>query len=75
MDIRIINREKEIINVSKLSIMARDKWLIGVNEKKETITIEEYKDKEEAERALIKIGKEIESRHKRIIKRDVIIHT
>ena len=47
MDIRIINKKDEIINVTNLSIMCMDKWLVGMNDEGEIVRIEEHESKEE----------------------------
>lgn len=61
MDIRVINKAKEIINVSRLSITTQGKWLIGLTERGETVRIEEYESKEEAQDKLEAFGMEIEA--------------
>ena len=49
MDIRIINGEGEIINVTRLHIMARNVFLVGLTEEMDKeIPIERCKSKEEA---------------------------
>lgn len=63
MDIRIINKKDEIINVTNLSIMCMDKWLVGMNDKGEIVRIEEYERKEEAKENLKKLGLAIEHAH------------
>lgn len=72
MDIRIINKKDEIINVTNLSIICMDKWLVGMNDKGETIRIEEYESKEEAKENLKKIGLAIEEAHEREVKNFLI---
>lgn len=72
MDIRIINKKDEIINVTNLSIMCMDKWLVGINDRLETTKIEEYGDKEEAKENLKKIGLAIEEAHEREVKNFLI---
>lgn len=56
MDIRFINRKNEIINASRLSIKIIGDCLIGYNEENDAITIEQFKDCEEAEKALKYVG-------------------
>lgn len=65
MDIRIINSEGEIINVTRLHIMARNVFLIGLTENMEKeVLIERCRSKEEAISYLdavkeaIKVGQE-----------------
>lgn len=64
MDIRIINKDNEIINVTNLSIMTSANWLIGMNDKGETVRIEQYESKEEAKDNLEKLGMVLEEAHK-----------
>jgi hypothetical protein len=61
MDIRVINKAKEIVNVSRLSITTQGKWLIGLTERGETVRIEEYESKEEAQDRLEAFGMKIEA--------------
>lgn len=61
MDIRVINKNKEIVNVSRLSITVQGKWLIGLTERGETVRIEEYESKEEAQDRLEAFGMAIEA--------------
>lgn len=72
MDIRIINKNDEIVNVTSLSILSMDKWLVGMNDKGETIRIEEYESKEEAKENLKKLGLAIEEAHEREVKNFLI---
>lgn len=72
MDIRIINKKDEIINVTNLSIMCMDKWLVGMNDEGEIVRIEEYESKEEAKENLKKIGLAIEEAHEREVKNFLI---
>lgn len=74
MDIRVINRKKEIINVSNLSIMSMDKWLVGMNDKGEIVRIEEYKDKDETKEKLEAFGIAIEEGN-RLKEGSIIIRT
>lgn len=49
MDIRVINGEGQIINVTNLHILARNVFLVGLTENmKEEVLIERCKSKEEA---------------------------
>ena len=74
MDIRIINKNYEIINVNNLSIMTMDKWLVGMNDRMETIKIEEYENKEKAKDRLIALGAAIEDAYGRNVK-NLLIRT
>lgn len=65
MDIRVINSEGKIINASRLHIMTRNVFLIGLTENmKEEVLIERCRSKEEAIAYLdavkdaIKVGQE-----------------
>lgn len=60
MDIRVINKNNEIINVTNLSIMAQGKWMVGMNDRGETVRIEEYENKEGAQDALERMSLAVE---------------
>lgn len=64
MDIRIINRDGELINVSRLSIKTIGRNLIGIDEKKNVVNIEVYEGEEEAREVLKKIVDFIWIKHK-----------
>lgn len=72
MDIRIINKNDEIINVTSLSIMTMSNWLVGMNDEGEIVRIEEYESKEEAKENLKKLGLAIEEAHEREVKNFLI---
>ena len=59
MDIRFINSKNEIINASRLSIKVIGDCLIGINEKQETIVIEQYESEEFAKIALKELGRRL----------------
>lgn len=52
MDIRIINSKGELINVSKLSLKVMGMSLIGIDEAKNVMQIEEYGSEKEAKGVL-----------------------
>lgn len=56
MDIRIINSEKEIINVTNLSIKVIKDSLVGINERQEVIPIEKFNTEEEAKERMETMG-------------------
>lgn len=64
MDIRIINRDGELINVSRLSIKVIGRSLIGINEKQEVMNVETYESEEKAREVLKKIVDFIWIKHK-----------
>lgn len=64
MDIRIINRDGELINVSRLSLKVIGRSLIGINEKQEVVNVENYENEEEAREVLKKIVDFIWIKHK-----------
>lgn len=64
MDIRIINREGELINVSRLSLKTIGRNLIGIDEKQEVVNVETYESEEEAREVLKKIVDFIWIKHK-----------
>lgn len=56
MDIRIINSEDEIINVTNLSIKVIKDSLVGINERQEVIPIEKFGTEKEAKERLETMG-------------------
>lgn len=52
MDIRIINRKDEIMNVSGLSIKVIGKWLVGMTAEAKIVEIEEFRSEEKAREIL-----------------------
>ena len=72
MDIRIINKNNEIMNISQLSIMTMDNYIVGMNDKMEIIKIEKYGDKEEAKDRLIALGNAIEIASEKDLKAIII---
>ena len=74
MDIRVINKANEIINVSSLSIKTSGKWLIGMDSRKNVVQIEEYGSEEEAENRLKAMGYAIEEGNRQKLE-SIVIHT
>jgi len=52
MDIRFINSEGELINVSNMSIKVIRSNLVGIDGEKNVVVIESYKSEEDAKKAL-----------------------
>lgn len=63
MDIRIINREGELINVSRLSLKVIGRSLIGISEKQDVVNVETYESEEMARRVLKKVIYDIWAKH------------
>lgn len=63
MDIRIINMEGELINVSRLSLKVIGRSLIGINERQEVVNVETYESEEIAKEVLKKIVDFIWEKH------------
>lgn len=59
MDIRFINRECNIVNVTNLSILREGMYLIGMNERGNKIVMEKYESEEEAKDKIRIIGNNI----------------
>lgn len=74
MDIRIINREGELINVSRLSLKVIGRSLIGISERQEVVNVETYESEEEAREVLKKIVDFIWEKHKQEDHNAVIIN-
>lgn len=73
VDIRFINRKREIINGSNLSIKVMNQWLIGIDSKANIVEIEKYGSLEEAENELKKIGKKIKEEVEKNGDRGIVI--
>ena len=73
VDIRFINRKREIINGSRLSIKVMNQWLIGIDSKANIVEIEKYGSCEEAENELKKIGKKIKEEVEKNGDRGIVI--
>lgn len=56
MDIRFINREGNIVNLTNLSILREGMYLIGMNERGDKIVMEKYESEEEAKDKIRIIG-------------------
>ena len=52
MDIRIINREGELMNVSRLSLKVIGRSLIGIDEARNVVNVETYESEGEAKEVL-----------------------
>lgn len=73
MEIRIINKKDEIVNISNMAkISVRGRCIVGMNEKQEVIVIEEYGSEEEARDRLIALGYAIEEGIKLDLKSQII---
>lgn len=64
MDIRIINTEGELINVSRLSLKVIGRSLIGIDEEKNVVNVESYESEEKARKVLRTIVDFIWKKHK-----------
>ena len=74
MDIRVINKNNEIINVTNLSIKRTGRWIIGADVNGNIERIEEYENEEKAEDRLIAFGIAVENGGKLDLK-TVLIRT
>lgn len=73
MDIRIINRDGELINVSRLSLKVIGRSLIGIDEEKNVVNVESYGSEEEAKKVLKKVIYIIWAKHSECDNNAVII--
>lgn len=73
MDIRIINRDGELINVSRLSLKVIGRSLIGIDEEKNVVNVESYGSEEEAKKVLKKVIYIIWAKHNECDNNAVII--
>ena len=73
MDIRIINRDGELINVSRLSLKVIGRSLIGIDEEKNVVNVESYESEEEARKVLKKVIYIIWAKHSECDNNAVII--
>ena len=63
MDIRIINREGELMNVSRLSLKIIGRSLIGIDEARNVVNVETYESEGEAREVLKNIVSFIWDKH------------
>ena len=63
MDIRIINSNGELMNVSRLSLKVVKSSLIGIDEEKNVVNVETFESEEEARDILKRIVFNIWRRH------------
>ena len=55
MDIRVVNRGNEVINVSRLNIMAEGKYILGKSEKNDVVVVERFESEEKAKEEMSKV--------------------
>ena len=74
MDIRMINKKDEVINVSSLHLKVINNWLVAMNNEEKAIVIETYENAEEAHEALVHTWEMIEMANKQGLQ-SITIHT
>lgn len=64
MDIRIINKDRKIVNVSRLSLEAQGRYVVGLTDEQRQVLVESCLDEQEAERLMEKMIECIKKAHK-----------
>lgn len=72
MDIRVINSDRKIVNVSRLSLEAQGKYVVGLTDEQKQVLVESCLDEQEAERLMGIIIECIKRAHKKENK-DILI--
>ena len=72
MDIRIINKDRKIVNVSRLSLEAQGKYVVGLTDEQKQVLVESCLDEQEAERLMERLIEEIAKSHDKGF-RDILI--
>lgn len=72
MDIRIINSDRKIVNVSRLSLEAQGRYVVGLTDEQKQVLVESCLDEQEAERLMERLIEEIAKSHDKGF-RDILI--
>lgn len=72
MDIRVINSDRKIVNVSRLSLEAQGKYVVGLTDEQKQVLVESCLDEQEAERLMERLIEEIAKSHDKGF-RDILI--
>lgn len=64
MDIRIINSDRKIVNVSRLSLEAQGRYIVGLTDEQKQVLVESCSDEREAERLMESLIECIKKAHK-----------
>jgi hypothetical protein len=64
MDIRVINSDRKIVNVSRLSLEAQGKYVVGLTDEQKQVLVESCLDEQEAERLMESLIECIKKAHK-----------
>ena len=72
MDIRVINSDRKIVNVSRLSLEAQGKYVVGLTDEQKQVLVESCLDEQEAERLMESLIECIKKAHKKK-KKDILI--
>ena len=72
MDIRIINKDRKIVNVSRLSLEAQGRYVVGLTDEQKQVLVESCLGEEEAKRLMESLIECIKKAHKEE-DRDILI--
>ena len=64
MDIRVINSDRKIVNVSRLSLEAQGRYIVGLTDEQKQVLVESCLDEQEAERLMERLIECIREAHK-----------
>lgn len=65
MDIRVINSDRKIVNVSRLSLEAQGKYVVGLTDEQKQVLVESCLDEQEADRLMEKMIEDIKESYKK----------
>ena len=72
MDIRVINSDRKIVNVSRLSLEAQGKYVVGLTDEQKQVLVESCESENDAENLMLDLIEEIKQAHK-MGKKDLLI--
>lgn len=72
MDIRVITRDRRVVNVSRLSLEVQGRYVVGITEEQNRVLVESCGREEEAEEKMKEIIEEIREAHRKG-RRDLLI--
>lgn len=64
MDIRVINSNRKIVNVSRLSLEAQGRYVVGLTDEQKQVLVESCLDEQEANRLMESLIECIKKAHK-----------
>lgn len=65
MDIRVINSDRKIVNVSRLSLEAQGRYVVGLTDEQKQVLVESCLDEQEAKRLMERLIEDIKESYKK----------